>query len=304
VELVESLAASRDLRIRKWKAACLVLSVSLLLVALARPQLGGKLTMTTRRGVDVLVALDISQSMLAEDMKPTRLAAAKREISSLFGRLRGDRVGLVIFAGAAFVQCPLTLDYQAAQLFLDNVDIDSIPVPGTAVAKAIERATDAFPEGTRKHKVLLLVTDGEDHIGDPLEAARRAKKEGLIIHAIGLGTPEGEPIPVRDEQGRLTGHLKGSGGDVVLSRLDETTLQRVALSTGGTYHRATAGQMELDAIYEMIEAMEEKTLADRLFTQYEERFQYPLFFAWALLLLGWGLSDRRREVVTVAGDTE
>ncbi len=294
LSLVEQLIASRDLRRRRWKVCASIVAAGLLVMALARPQLGGQLEMTRRRGVDVIVALDVSRSMLVEDMKPTRLAAAKREIASFFEKLQGDRVGLVIFAGEAFVQCPWTLDYQAARLFLDSVDIDAVPVPGTAISKAIQRATAAFVKQERKHKVLVLVTDGESHVDNPIEAAEEARRAGVKIHAIGLGSPEGEPIPVRDAQGQVSGHMKTASGEIVLSRLDEATLQKIALTTGGTYFRATAGQLELDSLYELIAGMEEKALADRLYMHYQERHQYVVALVIVLLVVGWWLPERRK----------
>ncbi len=292
--LVDQLAASRHPTARRWKAGCAMAAASAIAVALTRPQFGAKPMQTSRQGVEVLVALDVSHSMLAEDFKPTRLRAAKREIGALVDRLQGDRIGLVVFAGEAFVQCPLTLDYQAAKMLLDSVDLSSMPVPGTAIASAIRRAIQAFPQRVRTSKVLVLVTDGEDHVGDPVAAAREAREAGVILHAIGLGTPEGEPIPLRDERGRLQGHLKGSDGAVVLSRLDESMLLRITAETGGRYYRATAGQLELDRVYALIDTMEKGRVADRVSTAYEERYQIPLALALILLVIDWLVPERRR----------
>jgi len=261
--------------------------------SLARPQLGTRLTLMKREGVDIVIAMDCSLSMLAEDFRPSRLEKAKQEVNGLISRLRGDRVGLVAFAGAAFIQCPLTLDYSAAQMFLDIIDHRLIPQPGTAVGEAIRTSIKAFNQKERKYKVLILLTDGEDHDSDPLEAAEEAAAEGIRIYAIGIGSVQGEPIPMRNKRGKITGYKKDEEDNVVVSKLDETTLQKIALITGGKYYHATSGEMELDKIYDDISKMEKKELEGKLMTQYEDRYQIFLFLSILLLTVEFLISERR-----------
>ncbi|MGB8656349.1 MAG: VWA domain-containing protein [Candidatus Zixiibacteriota bacterium] len=293
LSLMQKLTSSFSPKNRRWKVVLLLLAVFFLLFSLARPQLGTKLTLMKREGVDIVIALDCSVSMLAEDFKPNRLEKAKQEVNGLMARMQGDRVGLVAFAGAAFIQCPLTLDYSAAQMFLDIMDANLIPVPGTAIGDAIRTSVKAFNQKERKYKVLILLTDGEDHDSKPLEAAEEAAKEGIRIYTIGIGSAQGEPIPLRDNRGEVGGYKKDEEGTVVVSRLDETTLQKIALSTGGKYYHATSGEMELDKIYDDVSKMEKKELEGKLTVQYEDRYQYFLFFSILFLVVEFLLSDRR-----------
>ncbi|MBN1794297.1 MAG: VWA domain-containing protein [Candidatus Omnitrophica bacterium] len=276
----------RPLRTRqKVRSGLIVCACAFLVVAIARPQFGATLGIEKRRGIDIIVAIDVSDSMLTEDVKPTRLAAAKREVSGLIKKLKGDRIGIVLFAGESFVQCPLTLDYEACSMFVQQIDAGYIPVGGTSVAKAVQAARDAFIKKERKHKVFILMTDGESHTGDAINEAEEAKREGIKIYTIGIGTPSGEPIPIRDEAGNVIGHKKDADGTPVVSKLDEYTLQKIALTTNGKYYRSTAGQLELDSIYDDISSMEKKELSDRVYTRYEERFKIPLILSWLLLAI-------------------
>jgi Ca-activated chloride channel family protein len=246
--------------------------------------------MLKREGIDIIVAIDVSKSMEVLDVKPgpiSRLAKAKQEIRTLITteRLQGDRIGLVAFAGEAFIQCPLTLDYSAAQMFLDVIDSDIIPIPGTAIGDAIRKAMAGFNRQERKHKVLILLTDGEDHDTDPIGAAEEARKEGVKIYTIGIGNPEGEPIPIYNQRGERIGFKKDNEGNVVVSQMDDVTLQKIALTSGGKYYRASPSELELDKVYENIAKMEKKELEGKLLLQYDDRFQWPL--AVALLFILW-----------------
>ncbi len=291
--LIEKLSLSFSPRKQRWKVVLILLGAFFLLFSLARPQLGTKLTLMKREGVDIIIAIDVSLSMMAEDIRPNRLEKAKQEISGLINRMRGDRVGLVAFAGVPFVQCPLTLDYSAAKMFLDIIDINLIPQPGTAIGDAIRTSIEAFSQKERKYKVLILLTDGEDHESDPLAAAEEATKEGIRIYTIGIGSVQGELIPIRDGRGQVSGFKKDQEGSVVVSKLDEATLQKIALTAGGKYYHATSGEMELDKIYDEIAKMEKKELEGKLMTQYEDRYQYFLLVSVILLTAEFLLSDRR-----------
>lgn len=295
LELMKKLALSFSPKKQRWKVALLLLAVFFLMFSLARPQLGTRLTLMKREGVDIVIAMDCSLSMLAEDFKPSRLEKAKQEVNGLISRLQGDRVGLVAFAGAAFIQCPLTLDYSAAKMFLDIMDVNLIPEPGTALGEAIRTSMKAFSQKERKYKVLILLTDGEDHDSDPLGAAEEAAVEGIRIYTIGIGSIQGEPIPLKNARGGVEGYKKDQEGGVVVSRLDETTLQKIALTTGGKYYHATSGEMELDKIYDEISKMEKKELEGKLMTQYEDRYQFFLLLSILLLVIEFALSERRSQ---------
>jgi len=293
--LMDKLALSFSPKKQRWKVALLLLAIFFLLFSLARPQLGTKLTLMKREGVDIVIALDCSLSMMAEDFLPSRLEKAKQEVNGLISRMRGDRVGFVAFAGVAFIQCPLTLDYSAADMFLDIMDVNLIPQPGTAIGDAIRTSIGAFNQKERKYKVLILLTDGEDHGSDPLGAAEEAAAEGIRIYTIGIGSVQGEPIPVKNKKGEVAGYKKDKEGNVVVSRLDETTLQKIALTTGGKYYHATSGEMELDRIYNEISKMEKKELEGKLMTQYEDRYQVFLLLSILCLTLEFLLSERRNK---------
>lgn len=267
-----------------WKSRLLVLSAMMFLfLALARPQLGFDWQEVERKGVDLLVAIDVSQSMMAEDIKPNRLQRAKREIVDLMRMLQGDRVGLIAFAGVPFVQCPLTLDYSAIDLFLDSVDTDLIPVPGTGLGAAIDLANETFKRSGSKSKALILITDGEDHEGDPVAAAKRAKELGVRIFTIGMGQEGGAPIPEKEGGG----FKKDSLGNLILTKLDSSVLKKIAEETNGLYVRSTTGDFDLERIYaqEIRKGMELSDLKSNRQKNFHERFQWPLFFAFILLLL-------------------
>ncbi len=291
VEMLRALMP-RVSRRRQWvKAGMLTGAVFFVVLALARPRWGFQWEEVKRFGVDILIALDVSESMLAQDVQPNRLERAKHEVQDLIRMLEGDRVGLVAFAGVSFLQCPLTLDYGAVELFLDNLDTDLIPVPGTAIGEAIRTATAAFNRTERKSKALILITDGEDHSGDALEAARAAKKEGIKIFTIGIGKPEGAPIPNR----KGGGFIKDRKGNLVLTKLDETTLQKIALETGGGYVRSVTGDLDLEKIYrEEIRKIEGKDLSSIRRKRWEERFQWFLLVALLLLAFEPLVSETRK----------
>ena len=292
--LIEKLTASTSRGRQIFKVVLILVGIFFMILSLSRPQIGTKLEEVKREGVDIIVALDVSLSMLAEDIKPNRLEKAKHEIASFIDILEGDRIGLIAFAGISFVQCPLTLDYGAAKLFLDIMDTKLIPQPGTAVGDAILLAVKTFEQRERKHKVLVLITDGEDHQGEPLKAAEIAEQEGVIIYTVGVGSAKGVPIPVYNEHGQNVGFKKDRQGEVVTSKLDEITLEKIALQTNGKYYRATGGEEELKKIYDDISKMEKKELASVKFSQYEDRFQYLLIFAIILLAVEIFISDRKK----------
>jgi len=276
------------------RALLLVCGFAFLVLALSRPQWGMKMETVRRRGVDIILALDTSYSMNAEDVAPSRLTKAKAEIRAFLQRLKGDRIGLTNFAGSAFVQCPLTLDYGAIGLFLDVSSTESVPDPGTSLAAAITTANSAFIAKERKYKVLVIVTDGEDLEGQIDSAVYKAREAGVIIYTIGIGTPEGRPIPVRDAKGDVVEYRKDPTGQVVISRLGEKALAQIASRTGGRYFRASTSEGELDDLYGDISQMEKKELESKLYQNFEDRFQYPLVLAIIFLALEAWMSERRK----------
>ena len=277
------------------KAGLVLLGLAAALVALAGLRWGFTWEEVKRQGVDIVVALDVSDSMLVEDVeaggKLSRLERAKREIADLLGLLEGDRIGLVAFAGTAFVECPLTLDYGAAQLFLGAVDTDLIPVKGTALGDAIRISLKAFEGGAQPSRAIILITDGEDHGGDALAAAEEAQKQGVRIFTIGIGRDEGAPIPAPGG-----GYRRDRNGEIILSRLDEPTLQKIALTTGGRYVRSVTGDVDLEQIYNQgIKAtLESRELGSKRRQRWEERFQWILAVALAALMLEPLVSERLR----------
>jgi Ca-activated chloride channel family protein len=291
--ILERLAgsASRPMRVLKF---CLQLgAVGLLVVALANPQIGTRMEEIKREGVDLFIALDVSLSMRAEDLRPTRLEKAKLAIRNLIDRLQGDRIGLIVFAGEAYTQFPLTTDYGAAYLFLDVVDTDVVPVPGTSIGSAISRALSSYSFDDPTTKVLVIITDGENTEGDAFEAAKEASEKGVQLYAIGMGSPAGSPIPVYNASGRQVDFKRDRAGNVVVTRLDEISLQRIADIGDGRYFRASNTQDELTEIYNDINALEKTEFGTTQFTDFEDRFQFFIAPAILLLLLEFFVSEKK-----------
>ena len=301
LDLVRKLSATVSRRGRVAKSMLLISSVAFLVLALARPQFGTRVETVRSQGQDVVVALDVSLSMLAEDVSPNRLERARLEVMRILQRLDGDRIGLVAFAGNAFVQAPLTVDYGAAAMFLSAMDPSLIPLQGTDLGEAMTVSLDAFEEGTRDHRVLLIVTDGEDHEGEIETAVERALQEGVQIHTLGIGSLEGVPIPDFDDDGVRNGFKRDEDGNVVTTRLDEATLRRVAQATGGRYFPATGPGANLDPLVDEITGEEGRELEAREVTQFEEQFQVFLGMALLLLLAEGLVPDRRRKREAWAG---
>jgi len=294
IELVQRLTASRSRGLLIARRTLFIAGYALLVLAMARPQLGTRLEEVKREGIDIIVAIDVSRSMHAEDIAPSRMAKARFELKNLIDKLRGDRIGIVPFAGDAFLQCPLTTDYGTAKMILDAIDVGVIPEPGTAIGRAIEIASKGFTTSEGRAKVILLLTDGEDNEGSALPAAKAAAEEGIIIYTIGIGTPTGVPIPTFDRYGNRTGYIRNSAGEIVTSRLDEETLQRIAMETGGKYYPARPGSAELNEIIKAISGMEKSEIDARIFTNYEDRFQWFLIPALLLFLIAGALPERRK----------
>lgn len=291
-ELLSELLSSVDLRKQRLKAILILSGIIFSLLSLMRPQWGFHWEELKRYGLDIIIALDTSKSMLAEDVKPSRLERSKLAARDLVRQLNGDRIGLVAFAGDAFLQCPLTVDYNGFLLSLEAVSPETIPRGGTSLSSAIKEAIKSYAAGQKKYKVLIIITDGEDHEGNIESAALEAKKEGIVVFTIGIGTKEGELILVQKESAQKE-FLKDQEGSVVKSRLDETPLKKIALITGGSYVRSSSREFGLDLIYrEKLAKMEKREFAGRMVKHYEERFQIPLLLALLALLLEPLINDR------------
>jgi len=283
-QLLDRLAAGES-RGRKFiKALLLLAALGLLLLALAGPRWGSHYEEVSQKGVDIMILVDVSPSMLVEDIAPNRLERARREILDFLKVVQGDRVGLVAFAGAAFVQCPLTLDYAALEMFLNAIQPDLIPVPGTDLGAAVEMGLSAFDQETNTDKVILLITDGEDNEKRGLEAARRVAAQGTKIFVFGIGDAAGGPIPETGGQG---GFKKDSQGKLILSKLDEEGLRQIASVTGGSYVRSVAGDLDLDILY--FDGIKSHTRAQELksgkIKVYEERFAFFVLAGFMVLLI-------------------
>lgn len=293
-ELMRRLSSTVSQRAQLAKTLLVIAAVTLLITALARPQFGTRVETVRREGQDIVVALDLSASMLAEDIAPNRLEKAKHAVGTLIGGLEGDRIGLIAFAGEAFVQSPLTVDYGAATLFLNAMSTDLMPVQGTDLAEALRVSVEAFEAGEQQHRILIVITDGEDHEGEIDAAVESANEAGIRIYTVGVGSPDGVPIPEFDNQGRRSGYKRDENGEVVTTRLDEATLQMIARQTGGRYLRVTPGENELERLTDEIAGMGGREFEARQVTQYEEQFQIFLGFALVLLLAEILVSERRR----------
>lgn len=274
-----------------WKFGIYIIIYTLLIFGLANPQIGSKLEKVERQGVDLMIALDVSNSMLAEDIKPNRLERAKRAISKLVDNLQGDRIGIVVFAGRAYTQLPITSDYSAAKLFINTIDTDIVPTQGTSIGQAISLSMEAF-EKSDHEKAIIIITDGEDHDDDPVTAAEDAAKNNVSIYTIGIGLPEGAPIPTYSN-GKQTGFKKDLNGKTVVTKLDELTLQKIAAAGKGIYVRANNTTAGLKDVFERINKMDKKKYESKVFSDYEDRFQYFLALAMIILVLEQFVTDKR-----------
>lgn len=281
-------------RVKSWIKLIVVTSaLGLLIFAAANPQVGTRLEEIKQTGIDVFILLDVSFSMSAEDIKPNRLEKAKYQISTLINKLRGDRIGLIIFSGDAYVQIPLTTDYSAANLFLSAVDFKSVPQPGTAIATAINLAVNSFDYKAGTQKVIVVITDGEDHEGDITEAINNAAAKDLKIYTIGLGSPDGVPIPIYNSQRQAVGFKKDKAGNTVLTKLNDPILKEIASKGNGKYYRGNNYEDYLNQIYSDLSSLEKTEFGTKKVTDYEDRFYYFLAPAILLLILEFFMTESK-----------
>jgi Ca-activated chloride channel family protein len=274
------------------KFLILILAVSFIILGLANPQIGSKLQTVERKGIDIVIAIDVSNSMLAEDIRPNRLVRSRQAISRLIDNLKNDRIGIIVFAGRAYTQLPITTDYSAAKLFLSTINTDIISIQGTAIAEAINLSVESFDDNNHE-KAIIIITDGEDHEGEAIVAARAAADKDIKVYTIGMGLPEGAPIPELDRNGNQQGFKRDRNNNTVITKLNETILQDIASAGNGQYVRANNTQAGLEFIFNEISKLEKTEFDSRVFTEYEDRFQYLLAIALALLLIEFFIQERR-----------
>jgi Ca-activated chloride channel family protein len=276
-----------------FKFILLMIAFAFLVLALADPQTGSKMEKVQRKGIDIMIALDVSNSMLAEDIRPSRLERAKQSISKLIDRLDGDRIGIIVFAGKAYNQLPITTDYGAAKMFLSAINTNIVPVQGTAIADAVDMATNSFGQSTH-NKAIIVISDGEDHQGDVLEKTEVAAKKGIVVYTVGMGIPEGGPIPVYNGEIR-TGYKKDRYGSTIITHLDESLLQRIASVGKGMYVRANNSEEGWQKVFDDLNKIQKSELESRQFSDYEDRFQYFIGFSLLFLIFELFVFDKKNQ---------
>ena len=271
------------------------IAITALIIGIANPQIGSKMEEVKREGVDLMIAIDLSNSMLAEDLQPNRLMRAKQSISKLIDRLDGDRIGLIVFAGDAFVQLPITTDYSAAKLFLSTINTSIVPTQGTAIGKAIGLSIKSFDLKNDQSKAIIVITDGENHEDDAIKKAEEAEELGIFVHTIGMGSAEGGPIPIKNRYGSVTSYQKDKEGNAIITVLNEEMLKQIAQAGGGSYIRANSTQSGLNALFKEINKMEKKEIGSKVFTDYKDRFQWFIGLTIILLIIEIMIKGRKNK---------
>ena len=285
VEMREYMVPRRSGRRSVFKFVVFLLTIACLILGLANLQSGSKMEEVKREGIDLYIAVDVSNSMNAQDIVPSRLDRSKQAINKLISELKGDRLGVIVFADKAFVQLPITTDYGAAKMFLASVNTSSVASQGTAIGEAINLAVTSFADDERS-KAIIIISDGEDHENEAaMNAAREAAKKGIRIYTIGMGLPDGAPIPEYNQYGRMMGYKKDRNGNTIVTRLDEDMLRRIAEAGGGMYVRANNSNVGLEKIYDDISKMDKTEIETQVFTDYEDQFQWFVGAAIVLLLV-------------------
>lgn len=267
--------------------------LSFIITALAQPQFGSKLQTSKRKGAEIIIALDVSNSMMAEDIKPNRLERAKRAIAQLTERLRNDKLGLIVFAGQAYVQLPITTDYTSAKLFLNAITTNTVPLQGTAIGAAINMALKSFSPNFEGSKAIIVITDGENHEDDAIGAAKAASEDKIIVHTIGMGLPQGAPIPMGPEGSK--DYMKDKSNNIIVTKLDENMLTKIAAAGGGTYIRANNAEVGLNNLFNEIEKMEKTEINSREYSEYNDQFPLFLFIGLILILLDFMILERKNK---------
>jgi Ca-activated chloride channel family protein len=275
-----------------WKNIFLIIASVFLIIALANPQVGAKFSKVKIQGAEIIIAIDVSNSMEAEDIKPSRLAKAKQEVIQLLGKTKTDRVGLIVFAGKSFIPVPLTTDYAMLKMYLRGVSTDIISTQGTDIGGAIKLATSSFSDSKKNDKAIILITDGEDHEKEAIDLAKKASEKGISIHTIGLGKKEGVPLPVYNRYGQKE-FRKDKAGNVVVSKLNEQLLAEIASAGNGKFILANNYGLGLDKIYDELKGLEKTEFDEKVVLDYEDDFQFYLWFALAFLILEFIILNKK-----------
>lgn len=274
-----------------WKFYIFLAAIVFIILGLARPQFGSKLQEVKRKGMEIMIALDVSNSMNARDIQPSRLERAKQVLTKLIDRLVNDKIGLIVFAGDAYFQVPITTDYVSAKMFLSGISTGMVPVQGTAIGKAIDMAVGSFPSNSDLQKVIIIITDGENHEDNPEESAKMANEKGVLVYTLGMGSPEGAPVPsdTKDSQN----FIKDKDGNIVVSKLDELTLQKIAIAGGGEYISANNTQDGLNRLFNRIDKLNKKEYESKMYSEYDDQFQYLFGLALLLLFIEFLLDEKK-----------
>ncbi len=291
-ELLKPLMPLLSFKRGAWKFVMLLVALVFVILGVAGPQFGSKLQQVQKQGVELMVVLDVSNSMMAQDIKPSRLDKAKMAIARMVEKLSNDKVGMIVFAGDAYVQLPITTDYSSAKLFLSNITTDIVPVQGTAIGAAIDLAVKSFTPETETSKAIIIITDGENHQDDAVEAARRAREQGITIHTIGMGLEQGAPILEKGKPGQF---MKDGSGNIVVSKLDAETLGEIARAGNGLYIRASNTEVGLSTLLDEINSMQKSLLEEKVYSDYDEKYQYFLLAGLFFIFLEFMILGRKNK---------
>lgn len=294
IDLMKRLMPDRNEKKSLLKFIALNVILFFLILALAQPQMGTKMEKVQRKGIDIMIALDVSKSMLSQDVAPSRLEKSKLLIQTLLKNLDGDRVGLVIFAGNAYLQMPLTVDYSSLLLYLRSITTNSVPTQGTIITDALEKSEAAFKETDKKHKAIIVITDGEDHEENAINMAEELASDGTKVFTVGVGTANGGTIPVYDQNGQITGEKKDENGAVIISKMNANMLQALAKGGNGNYYVLDNTKQVAEFLSKDIAKIETKTINDKVFTDFVEQFQYFLIFALLVLMADFFITYRKK----------
>ncbi len=294
IDLIKRLMPDRNEKKSLIKFIFFNVILFFLIIALAQPQMGTKMEKVQRKGIDVMIALDVSKSMLSQDVAPSRLEKSKLLVQTLLKKLDGDRVGLVIFAGNAYLQMPLTVDYSSLLLYLRSINTNSVPTQGTIITDALEQSENAFNATDKKHKAIIVITDGEDHEENAIDKAEELASDGTKIFTVGVGTPNGGTIPIYNESGNKVDEKRDENGQPIISKMNPNMLQALAKAGNGNYYVLDNSKQVSDFISKDIAKIETKTINDKVFTDFVEQFQYFLVFALLLLITDFFITYRKK----------
>ncbi len=295
INIISGLMPNVSVKRPRLKFILLLFALTFLIFGIAGPQFGSKLRKVKREGIEMIFAIDVSNSMMAEDIKPNRLERAKQAISKLIDKLHNDKIGLIVFAGDAYTQLPITTDYSAAKMFLSTVSPAIVPKQGTAIGAAIKLGMNSFSPDNTKSKALIIITDGENHEDNPVAMAEKAKEKGIVVYTIGMGLPKGAPIPVVNRNGQRD-FKTDRNGKIVITKLDEKMLQEIASAGNGIYIRANNSNAGINTLYKKINKMDKTEIESKIYSEYDERFQYPIAIALFLLFVEFIILERKNKI--------